>query len=85
MYGFIYLFFLWGSMLKKSEVESQDECEIGSRARDDNPVSPDLTFFYLLSLAIIYDTKSAFLVHMVAHDWLFFKKITCESFFAPAV
>ena len=47
------LFFLWGSMLKKSEVESRDEYVIGSRARDDNPVSPDLTFFYLLLLAII--------------------------------
>ena len=68
---YLFIFFVGLDAKKESEVESRDECEIGSRARDDNPVSPDLTFFYLLLLAIIYDTKSAFLVHMVAHDWFF--------------
>ena len=48
MYGFFV-----GLMLTKSEVESRDECVIASRAQDDNPVSSDLTFFYLLLLAII--------------------------------
>ena len=48
----LFIFFV-GLDAKKSEVESRDECIIGSRARDDNPVSPDLTFFYLLLLAII--------------------------------
>ena len=71
MYGFIY-FFVGLDAKKKSEVDSRDKCVIGFRAWDNNPVSPDLTFFYLLLLAIILDTKLAFLVHMVARDWFFF-------------
>lgn len=49
---FIIIFFVGLDAKKKGEVKSRDECVIGSRTRDDNPVSPDLTFFYLLLLAI---------------------------------
>ena len=59
--------FFCGLDAKKSEVEKSRRVliiRIGSRNQDDNPVSPDLTSFHSLSLAI--------LIHMVSR-LVFFK------------